>query len=91
MPTRSFLPHWLLWCLPAVLSAQIVMMLLSSEPDSAWRDGEFTLLMAGGAGAATCACLWALWQLREWPIALRGFIALLSVPLLAGALLMAGA
>lgn len=91
MTKPSFLPHWLLWCLPAFLSAQIVLMLASSGPDSTWRGGGYTLLMAGGAGAAACAGGWALWRLRAWPLTLRGFIALLHVPLLAGALLMAGA
>ncbi len=40
---------------------------------------------------AGCAGLWALWRLRDWPVVLRLFIALVQAPLLAGALLMAGA
>nr|WP_298153139.1 hypothetical protein [uncultured Pseudoxanthomonas sp.] len=33
----------------------------------------------------------ALWRLRDWPATLRVSIALVQVPLLTGALLMAGA
>lgn len=91
MPNTSFVPHWLLWCLPAIVSAQVVLMLVSAGPDAAWRGSGYTLAMAAGAVASGCAGLWALWRLRDWPISLRVFVALVQAPLLAGALLMAGA
>lgn len=91
MANISFLPHWLLWCLPTVVSAQVVLMLASSGPQEPWRGSGYTLAMAACTIASGCAGLWALWRLREWPLTLRAFIAFVQVPLLAGALLMAGA
>lgn len=91
MSNHSFPSHGLLWRLPAVVSAQIVLMLASSGPQVAWRGNGYTLVMAACAIASGCAGLWALWRLREWPLTLRAFIALVKLPLLAGALPMAGA
>ena len=94
MKNRSFVPHWLLWCLPAIVSVQVLLMLVSSGPHATWRGSGYTAAMAAMAACtvvAGCAGLWALWRLRDWPVVLRLFIALVQAPLLAGALLMAGA
>jgi hypothetical protein len=91
MPHRSFVPHWLLWSLPAVVAAQVVLMLVSSGPDRAWRNGGYTMIALGCVGVSACAGVWALWRLRDWPVALRAFIALVQLPLVIGGVLLAGA
>ena len=91
MRQRSFLPPGLLWSLPAVVSAHVVLMLAVSGSDPAWRDGRFVLFAMGCIGVSACAGLWALRRLRAWPLALCAFIALVQVPLAIGGLLLAGA
>ena len=81
---------WLVWSLPAVLAVQVVLMLVASGPDSHWRGDAYVAISAIATLFSVAAALWALGGLRDWPIALRVFIALLHAPLLAAALLMSG-
>jgi len=81
---------WLVWSLPAVLAAQLVLMLVASGPDSQWRGDGYVAVSAITSLLATAAALWSLWGLRSWPVALRVAVSLLHAPMLAGALLMSG-
>lgn len=81
---------WLVWSLPAVLAVQLLLMLVASEPNSSWRGDGYMVVSTIASLLSAAVSLAALWILRAWPVALRVCIALLHIPLLAGALLMSG-